>query len=256
MVRTNIELCRKRLDLPIKLSVVVPVFNTGKYLEQCLQSILNQTEASLEVIVINDGSSDNSLDIIQRTMLQDKRVVLITNNNPSGNPGTPRNQGIAIAKGKYLGFVDSDDWIDPDYIKLIDLNTYDLVVEFGSGISTVVMAKALLQQAEKRQQTAAKLVSFEHLDDYYKKTAEQLANAGLDNAVQLELTPLAPYKAPDNTTYSYYDCRGILKKLGAEFTGVYPEAEHQRCWVHKTANVLDKLPKSVQPSAKSLIHDI
>lgn len=113
--------------------------------------------------------------------------------------------------------------ISPDLamllIKLIDFNHYDLIIEFGSGISTVVIAKALLQQAEKRQKTAAKLVSFEHLDDYYKKTAEQLANAGLDNAVQLELTPLAPYNAPDNTTYSYYDCRGILKKLGAEFTG-------------------------------------
>jgi len=113
--------------------------------------------------------------------------------------------------------------ISPDLamllIKLIDFNHYNLIIEFGSGISTVVIAKALLQQAEKRQKTAAKLVSFEHLDDYYKKTAEQLANAGLDNAVQLELTPLAPYKAPDNTTYSYYDFRGILKKLGAEFTG-------------------------------------
>lgn len=135
LLHANIALCRKRLDLPIKLSVVVPIFNTGQYLEECLLSILNQTEASLEVIVINDGSSDNSLDIIQRTMKQDKRIVLINNNKPSGNPGTPRNQGIAVAKGKYLGFVDSDDWIEPDFfrslLKVAEKGDLDLVFAAG-----------------------------------------------------------------------------------------------------------------------------
>ena len=135
LVHANIALCRKRLDSPIKLSVIVPVFNTGQYLEQCLRSILNQTEASLEVIVINDGSSDNSLAIIQRSMKQDKRVVLINNNKPSGNPGTPRNQGIAIANGKYLGFVDSDDWIDTDYYErlLAVIEKEDLDIAFATG---------------------------------------------------------------------------------------------------------------------------
>lgn len=135
LVWANIALCRKRLDLPIKLSVVVPVFNTGRYLEQCLRSILNQTEASLEVIVINDGSSDDSLDIIQRTMVEDKRVVLINNNKASGNPGSPRNQGIAIANGKYLGFVDSDDWIDADYYERLlgVIEKDDLDMAFASG---------------------------------------------------------------------------------------------------------------------------
>ena len=135
LVRANITLCRKRLNLPIKLSIVVPVFNTGQYLEKCLGSILNQTEVTLEVIVINDGSTDNSLDIIQRAMKQDKRVVLINNNKPSGNPGTPRNQGIAIAKGKYLGFVDSDDWIDHDYFSrlLAVMEKNDLDIAFAAG---------------------------------------------------------------------------------------------------------------------------
>ncbi|NCC83760.1 MAG: glycosyltransferase [Clostridia bacterium] len=135
LVSINIDLCRRNLNLPVKLTIIVPVFNTGKYLEQCLRSILNQTESSLEVIVINDGSTDNSLDIIQRTMKQDKRVVLINNSKPSGNPGTPRNQGIAIAKGKYLGFVDSDDWINPDYfarlLAVIEKDNLDVVFAAG-----------------------------------------------------------------------------------------------------------------------------
>lgn len=135
LVSANVALCRKRLELPIKLSVVVPVFNSGKYLKKCLQSILKQVEVSLEVIVINDGSSDDSLDIIRQTMQQDKRIVLINNNKPSGNPGTPRNQGIAIAKGEYLGFVDSDDWIDPDYfaclVEAIEADSLDIAFAAG-----------------------------------------------------------------------------------------------------------------------------
>lgn len=119
----------------IKLSVIVPVYNTGKYLEGCLSSILNQTERSLELIVINDGSTDDSLEIIQKLMARDERVVLINNSQPSGNPGTPRNLGIAQARGRYLGFVDSDDWIEPDYYRnlLDEAEGGDLDMVFAAG---------------------------------------------------------------------------------------------------------------------------
>lgn len=119
----------------IKLSVVVPVYNTAKYLEGCLSSILNQTERELEVIVINDGSSDNSLSIVRETMAREGRIVLINNTQPSGNPGTPRNRGIAQARGKYLGFVDSDDWVEPDYFRhlLAVAEEGDLDMVFAAG---------------------------------------------------------------------------------------------------------------------------
>lgn len=136
LMKANLALCRLRLGLPpFKLSVIVPVFNTGKYLEQCLISIQNQTEPSLEIIAINDGSTDNSLQILQQAQQQDKRLVLINNEKPSGNPGTPRNQGIAIAKGEYLGFVDSDDWVETDYfaslLAAIEPNGSDMAFAAG-----------------------------------------------------------------------------------------------------------------------------
>lgn len=135
LVQANILLSRKQLGLPTKLSIIVPVFNSGKYLDKCLQSILNQTETSLEIIVINDGSTDNSLEIIENAIKKDKRIVLLNNTKASGNPGTPRNQGIAIAKGKYLGFVDSDDWIDPDYfarlLQVIERDNLDIAFAAG-----------------------------------------------------------------------------------------------------------------------------
>lgn len=103
------------------LSIIVPVYNTEKYLAKCVNSILNQTFDNFELIIINDGSKDNSLNIIKNFMKDDSRITLINNEAPSGNPGTPRNQAIEIAKGHYLGFVDSDDWIDENmYQSLIE----------------------------------------------------------------------------------------------------------------------------------------
>ncbi|ADH86524.1 glycosyltransferase [Desulfurivibrio alkaliphilus] len=98
-----------------KLSIIVPVYNSGQYLEQCLSSILNQTFGDFELIVVNDGSTDNSGAIIQCLYEQDPRIKVIVNHKPSGNPGTPRNQAIEEAKGAYIGFVDSDDWVDSGF---------------------------------------------------------------------------------------------------------------------------------------------
>ena len=97
--------------------------------------IINQTEPSIEIIIVNDGSTDNSVEIINKFLEQDIGIHFINNSEPSGNPGAPRNQGIAVASGKYIGFVDSDDWIDIDYyerlIDSIERNSADIA--FASG---------------------------------------------------------------------------------------------------------------------------
>lgn len=140
LIRSNYELeqtNKQNLEKKAKplLSIIVPVHNTGKYLEKCISSILNQTLKELELIIIDDGSSDNSLDIINEFINNDSRIVLIKNKNASGNPGTPRNQAIKIANGYYLGFVDSDDWIDENMYKtLVDTaieNNNDMVFSGG-----------------------------------------------------------------------------------------------------------------------------
>ncbi|WP_269900181.1 alginate lyase family protein [Paenalcaligenes faecalis] len=118
-----------------KLSIIVPVYNSSTYLSTCIQSILSQSEKSIELIIINDGSTDSSKEIINHYASLDERIVAIHNSIGSGSPGIPRNQGIAAARGIYLGFVDSDDWIDPNYfehlIKEADKGNYDLVFSAG-----------------------------------------------------------------------------------------------------------------------------
>lgn len=99
----------------IKVSVVVPVYNVEKYIEKTLKSIMNQTLREIELIVINDGSKDNTLSIIKRLMMEDDRIVLIDKKN--GGVSQARNDGIKIAKGEYISFIDGDDWIEEEFLK-------------------------------------------------------------------------------------------------------------------------------------------
>lgn len=92
------------------VSVIVPVYNVEKYLEKCINSIINQTLKEIEIILIDDGSTDNCPRIIDEYAKRDKRVIAVHKEN--GGQGSARNAGLDIASGEYIGFVDSDDWID------------------------------------------------------------------------------------------------------------------------------------------------
>jgi glycosyltransferase involved in cell wall biosynthesis len=100
----------------VKVSVIVPVYNTQEYLTDCLLSLVKQTLREIEIIVVNDGSTDGSLDIIQSFAKDypDKIVVL---NKENGGQATARNMGIQHSSGEYIGFVDSDDYVHPDMYK-------------------------------------------------------------------------------------------------------------------------------------------
>lgn len=102
----------------IKVSVIIPVHNSKKYLVKCLDSICNQTLSDIEIICINDCSSDNSFTILKKYANKDSRFKLI---DFSENKGVSyaRNTGIKHAMGEYIGFVDSDDWVEKDFFELL-----------------------------------------------------------------------------------------------------------------------------------------
>ncbi len=95
-----------------KLSVVIPVYNVGPYLNKCVESVVGQTFDDLEVILVDDGSSDNSPEICDEWVKDDKRVFVY--HIPNGGVSGARNYGISKAKGEYIAFVDGDDWIDSE----------------------------------------------------------------------------------------------------------------------------------------------
>lgn len=100
-----------------KVSVIVPVFNCEQYLERCLESLRAQTLQNIEVILVNNGSTDGSGDILRRYAEEDSRFVLFEQEN-MGIQGS-RNRGLAEARGDYVGFVDADDFVEPSMFSLL-----------------------------------------------------------------------------------------------------------------------------------------
>ena len=98
-----------------KISVIIPVFNVENYLEKCLDSVVNQTLNDIEIICINDGSTDNSPNILESYVQKDARIIVINQENKGLSAA--RNRGLEIAKGEYISFVDSDDWIDENFLE-------------------------------------------------------------------------------------------------------------------------------------------
>lgn len=99
----------------IKVSIVIPVYKCEKYLEECLESLVNQTLKEIEIICVNDGSPDNSAEILDKFAQKDSRVVVINQENQGVSAA--RNNALKIAKGEFIGFVDSDDWVDLDFFE-------------------------------------------------------------------------------------------------------------------------------------------
>ena len=112
-----------------KITVIVPVYNVENYLEKCLDSLINQTYKNLEIIVINDGSTDNSGEICQEYAQKDNRIIYIEKEN--GGLSEARNVGLDKMTGSYVTFIDSDDWVELDYVEIL----YKKIIEYQADIS-------------------------------------------------------------------------------------------------------------------------
>lgn len=95
-----------------KISIIVPIYNSEEYLEQAIQSLLDQTLSELEVILVNDGSIDESLTIANKYKVLDSRIKVISQENKGVS--SARNYGLSVAQGEYVAFIDSDDYVDKE----------------------------------------------------------------------------------------------------------------------------------------------
>lgn len=111
------------------ISVIVPVYNAEAYIERCVKSIQNQTYTHFELILVNDGSTDNSLEICKTLASQDERIVVL--DRPNGGASAARNTGLAHMRGQYIVFADSDDYVSPSYLENLhraaEQGDYDIV---------------------------------------------------------------------------------------------------------------------------------
>lgn len=121
---------RLKLDKPL-ISIIIPVYNVEQYVTKCVESVINQTYKNIQIILIDDGSTDNSGKICDDFKLKDNRIEVIHKKN--GGLSDARNAGLKIVKGDYIGFVDSDDYIAADMYETM----LSLIIENNSDISIV-----------------------------------------------------------------------------------------------------------------------
>lgn len=114
-----------------KISIIVPVFNVESYLNKCIESILCQSFTNFELILVNDGSPDNCGEICEQYALLDNRIKVIHKEN--GGQASARNTALNVAKGEYIGFVDSDDWIEPDMYEIL----YEMCIKYDCDIANI-----------------------------------------------------------------------------------------------------------------------
>lgn len=132
----------------IKVSVLVPIYNVEKFLPECLESLTKQTLKDIEIICINDGSTDSSPKIIQQYAEKDSRIVII--NKKNSGYGDSMNQGLAIAKGEYIGIVESDDFIEKNsFAALYDMaEKYNLEVVKGNYYEYVTQGRQDIRKSD------------------------------------------------------------------------------------------------------------
>lgn len=149
-----------------EVSVIVPVYKVERYLNQCVQSILDQSFEDLEVILIDDGSPDRCPAMCDEWAKRDSRVTVLHQKN--GGASSARNAGLRVAQGEYIGFVDSDDWIEPgmygSMYKLITANDADMVI-------------CEMQRQEKKNKSMAEKVELwdqkKCLDHFFRVNGEE-----------------------------------------------------------------------------------
>ena len=111
------------------VSIVIPVYNSEKYLQQCLDSVANQTWKNLEIVCVNDGSKDDSLSILTAYAAIDNRIRVFTKENEGKGAASARNMGLANAVGDYIQFLDSDDFFEPDMVESLVRKAMDTEAE-------------------------------------------------------------------------------------------------------------------------------
>lgn len=117
-----------------EISIIIPVYGVEKYIKKCLESVKNQTFKDFECLVVDDGTLDNSIKIAQEVIKDDSRFIII--NKENGGQGSARNLALDIAKGDYISFIDSDDYVEADYLKLM----YEKIIEENADICTCDVA--------------------------------------------------------------------------------------------------------------------
>ena len=142
-----------------EISVIVPVYNVENYLEKCLDTIVNQTFSDIEIVCVNDGSTDNSRKILEKYKENDSRIIIIDKEN--GGLSSARNAGLKVATGKYISFIDSDDWVDLTMLEKL----YQNITSLNTDIS--ICSVNLYDEQEQKIKDAESYFNLSYFDSSF-----------------------------------------------------------------------------------------
>lgn len=153
----------------MKISVIIPIYNVERYIEQCLVSILEQSYRNLEIILVNDGTKDNSMKVIEK-YLSDFRIKIV--NKENGGLSSARNAGLDIATGEYISFVDSDDWIEKDLYKTLynNIENEDIILFEYLSVSDIQKLEKLELRKRKYLKKQKEIIGKEE-EIFFKKVS-------------------------------------------------------------------------------------
>ncbi len=157
------------------VSIIVPVYNSEKYLRKCIESMINQSYKNIEIILIDDGSTDSSRRICEKYAIKDKRIKLLHKEN--SGPAAARNEGIKISEGEFIFFLDADDFIEKDALKLL-IDCYneqkaDIIVgDFNKMIGGVIEKRSDISFPSNRLLTKKDIIDYSRF--YLKKPNKYL----------------------------------------------------------------------------------
>ncbi|MDR3063739.1 MAG: glycosyltransferase [Methanobrevibacter sp.] len=179
-----------------KISVIIPIYNSEKYLKDCLDSVTKQSLKDIQIICINDGSTDRSLEILREYASNDSRFVIINQENKGA--GVARNIGLDNATGEYISFIDSDDWIKKELYK----KTYSLA---KSKNLDMIMFKMINYEEKTKKLYETAYYNLNSLHDYFDGTIFSTSNTK-DKIFQMSVSP-------GNKLYK----RELIEELGLRF---------------------------------------
>lgn len=148
------------------ISVIIPVYNVEKYLKQCVTSVLDQDFLDFEIVLVNDGSTDSSSQICDEFSTSDPRITVINKENEG--VGLARNSGVKVAAGKYIYFLDSDDFVGPNFFDILILQTnrnsdiiqfgFNRITKFGKYVNTSIPTSMEIKSLSKEKEKLANIL--------------------------------------------------------------------------------------------------
>ena len=191
------------------VSIIVPVYNDAIYIRRCLDSLINQTLKDIEIIVVDDGSTDTTPAVLKEYLKKDSRICVITQEN--SKQGTARNNGLKIAKGEYIAFIDSDDWVDTDYFEKM------LEVSKRTNVDITVSS-------------AKRIKKFDRISEYFGYEEEKIYTSFEEIVKTLKIPPFW-------FVWGKLYKKNLLSKMRFEEEVFYEDAEFLLKVIHHTSSI-------------------